>query len=39
MPSTNVSGGQFITFIGDICFESDKKGIGVDMVLLSETKI
>lgn len=27
--STSVSGGQFITFQGPICFESDKKGIGV----------
>lgn len=27
--STNVSGGQFITFIDNICFESNKKGIGV----------
>ena len=27
--STNVSGGQYITFIADICYESDKKGIGV----------
>ena len=27
--STNVSGGQFITFMGDICYESNKKGIGV----------
>ena len=27
--STNVSGGQFITFISDICYESNKKGIGV----------
>lgn len=27
--STDVSGGQFITFIGDICFESDKSGVGV----------
>ena len=26
---TDVSGGQFLTFIGDICYESDKKGIGV----------
>lgn len=26
----NVSGGQFITFIGDICYESNKKGIGVN---------
>lgn len=28
--STNVSGGQFITFRGDVCFESNKKGVGVD---------
>ncbi len=28
-PSTKVSGGQFITFMGEICYESDKKGIGV----------
>ena len=27
--STNVSGGPFITFMGDICYESNKKGIGV----------
>lgn len=27
--NTNVSGGQFITFVGEICFESDKKGLGV----------
>lgn len=27
--SKNVSGGQFITFLGDICYESNKKGIGV----------
>jgi hypothetical protein len=27
--STIVSGGQFITFMGDICYESNKKGIGV----------
>lgn len=27
--STSVSGGQFITFMADICYESDKKGIGV----------
>lgn len=26
---TDVSGGQYITFIGNICYESDKKGIGV----------
>lgn len=27
--STNVAGGQYITFIADICYESNKKGIGV----------
>ncbi len=27
--SLKIQGGQFITFIGDICFESDKEGIGV----------
>lgn len=27
--STNVSGGQYITFIADICYESNKKGISV----------
>lgn len=27
--STKVSGGQFITFIGDVCYESDVKSIGV----------
>lgn len=27
--TTNVSGGQFITFMADICYESNKKGIGV----------
>ena len=27
--STNVSGGQYITFIADICYESNKKGIDV----------
>lgn len=27
--STNVSGGQFISFLRDLCYESDKKGIGV----------
>lgn len=29
MSDTNVSGGQFITFIDNICYESDKKGMGV----------
>ena len=27
--SLKIQGGQFITFIGDICYESDQKGIGV----------
>lgn len=27
--NTNVSGGQFITFIDNICYESDKKGMGI----------
>lgn len=27
--SLKIQGGQFITFVGDICFESDKEGIGV----------
>lgn len=27
--STSVSGGQYITFIADICYESNRKGIGV----------
>lgn len=27
--STNVTGGQFITFVGSICFESDSKGVGI----------
>lgn len=27
--STNVSGGQFITFLNEVCYESNKKGIGV----------
>lgn len=27
--SLKIQGGQFITFIGDICYESDSKGIGV----------
>lgn len=26
----NVSGGQFITFVGNQCFESNKKGVGVN---------
>lgn len=28
--STDVSGGQFITFRGDVCFESNKNGVGVN---------
>ena len=27
--SLKIQGGQFITFVGDICYESDNKGIGV----------
>lgn len=27
--SPNVDGGQFVAFVGDICYEADKKGIGV----------
>lgn len=27
--TTNVTGGQFITFVGSICFESDSKGVGI----------
>ena len=27
--TTNVNGGQFITFSGDLCFESNKNGVGV----------
>lgn len=30
VPSTNVSGGQFITFISDRCYESDKEGYSVN---------
>ena len=25
----NVDGGQFVAFVGDICYEADKEGIGV----------
>ena len=28
--SYNVSGGQFVTFVGDRCFESNSKGVGVN---------
>lgn len=34
--STNVSGGQFITFISDKCYESNNKGVGVDNGLLTK---
>lgn len=30
-----VSGGQFITFVGDKCFESNKRGVGVDHGILT----
>lgn len=29
IPTTNVEGGQYVTFLGDICYESNNKGIGV----------
>ena len=35
---TNTCGGQFITFISDICYESDKKGIGVEHGTLERSK-
>ena len=30
VPYTNVSGGQFITFIDKACYESDKNGFSVE---------
>lgn len=36
--STNVSGGQFITFIGEVCYESNNKGVGVDNGKLTRNK-
>ena len=36
--STNVSGGQFITFMSDICFESDNHGVGVNHGTLKRNK-
>ena len=36
--STNVSGGQFITFMAEICYESNKKGIGVGHGTLQRNK-
>lgn len=35
---TRVSGGQFISFLSDICYESDKKGYGVGHGTLSKDK-
>lgn len=35
---TNVSGGQFITFVSDMCFESDKYGVGVGHGTLTKNK-
>ena len=32
---TDVSGGQFITFMADICYESDKRGLNVGHGILS----
>ena len=36
--STKVSGGQFISFLNDICYESNKKGIGVGHGILKLNK-
>lgn len=36
--STKVSGGQFVTFMADICYESNKKGIGVGHGTLQRNK-
>lgn len=36
--STNVSGGQFITFVSDMCFESNKNGVGVGHGTLTRNK-
>ena len=36
--STKVSGGQFISFLSDICYESNKKGIGVGHGILKLNK-
>lgn len=34
----NVSGGQFVTFVSDICFESTSKGVGVGHGTLTRNK-
>lgn len=34
----NVSGGQFVTFVGDLCFESTSKGVGVGHGTLKRNK-
>ena len=36
--STNVSGGQFITFVSDMCFESNKNGVGVGHGTMTKNK-
>jgi hypothetical protein len=36
--STNVSGGQFITFVSDMCFESNKNGVGVGHGTMTRNK-
>lgn len=38
IPSTNVEGGQYITFLGDICYESNNKGIGVGHGTLTKSR-
>lgn len=37
-PNRNVSGGQFITFSGDLCFESNKKGLSIGNGTLKKNK-
>lgn len=39
VPSTRVSGGQFITFMGEICYESNNKGIGVGHGTMTRSNI
>lgn len=36
--STNVAGGQFITFLSDICFESNNHGVGVNHGTMERNK-
>lgn len=38
IPTTNVEGGQYVTFLGDICYESNNKGIGVGHGTLKKSR-